>query len=385
MLSLARQVCCQLVFLFVADARFTGCTPLHFAAANGHLPIVRLLLKRGADPRIGDKHGVRPEDVAADYGYHAIVDVLREAGNEPTSALPQPIQPASSPRCRILKVQRSIGDSLAARRPSLSSLGGGSSRKVPLDPTTEPPVIDQPSPQTANAILYQPGRRPSLPTLLRNPPASRSGAFRRPSSAGEGADRGRKTMSSARAHHAVAIPEVNSVGRAVHQETIAIMHKPTSKYSLSNIFKKTGDLPLFEEGPSGLVEVNPGGARTLDDVLTAPAPPADAVWYQARKSSEVIVSSPLALGATMARETSPDGTPSASRSNSLSRVRSTSAPDTKMSNNLSRQPRQFIPVTVKTPPSNQHIRPNKNTQADSTEPATLATVGPETASQAPCA
>jgi len=77
------------------------------------------MLKRGADPHIGDKHGVRPEDVAADYGYHAIVDLLRGGSEITESNTPPPNQPALPSRSRILKVQRSIGDTLAMRRPSL--------------------------------------------------------------------------------------------------------------------------------------------------------------------------------------------------------------------------------------------------------------------------
>ena len=125
---------------------------------------------------------------------------------------PPPNQPTSPSRSRILKVQRSIGDTLAMRRPSLSSLGGGSSH-VSSDLTTELPIVGQLSPQVVKSISYQPGRRPSLPTLVHN--ARRSGTFRRPSSAGEGAEWNRSPkspLSSTDMHHPSTEPGINMGG-----------------------------------------------------------------------------------------------------------------------------------------------------------------------------
>ncbi|TPX65093.1 hypothetical protein SpCBS45565_g05410 [Spizellomyces sp. 'palustris'] len=53
-----------------------GQTALHFAAANGHLEVVRELLVHGACPTIRDEFNCSPIDVAAAVGRRDIVDVL---------------------------------------------------------------------------------------------------------------------------------------------------------------------------------------------------------------------------------------------------------------------------------------------------------------------
>ncbi|KAL7415272.1 ankyrin repeat-containing domain protein, partial [Mrakia frigida] len=43
---------------------YPGSGPLHFAASNGHLQIVKLLLSKGARQDMKDKNGLMPEDLA---------------------------------------------------------------------------------------------------------------------------------------------------------------------------------------------------------------------------------------------------------------------------------------------------------------------------------
>lgn len=54
-----------------------GSTPLHFAAANGHVPVVRILLACGAVHDKADKHGHTPEMLAEANGHEEVVETLR--------------------------------------------------------------------------------------------------------------------------------------------------------------------------------------------------------------------------------------------------------------------------------------------------------------------
>ncbi|GAA5980001.1 hypothetical protein JCM11641_008259 [Rhodosporidiobolus odoratus] len=63
-----------------------GSTPLHFAAANGHVAIVRLLLSFGADPRLLEKHGVSPEAIALQNGHLDVAEALRSWSPPPPSS-----------------------------------------------------------------------------------------------------------------------------------------------------------------------------------------------------------------------------------------------------------------------------------------------------------
>ena len=55
----------------------SGSGPLHFAAAAGHLQVVKLLLSNGARHDMRDKHGLTAEDLAVQGGHDEVVATLR--------------------------------------------------------------------------------------------------------------------------------------------------------------------------------------------------------------------------------------------------------------------------------------------------------------------
>jgi ankyrin repeat protein len=66
-----------------ADVNKTGWTPLHYAATNGHLAIMELLLENHAYIDAESPNGSTPLMMAAHYGTPAAVKLLLEAGADP--------------------------------------------------------------------------------------------------------------------------------------------------------------------------------------------------------------------------------------------------------------------------------------------------------------
>lgn len=66
-----------------ADVNKTGWTPLHYAATNGHLPVIELLLEQHAYIDAESPNGSTPLMMAAHYGTPAAVKLLLEAGADP--------------------------------------------------------------------------------------------------------------------------------------------------------------------------------------------------------------------------------------------------------------------------------------------------------------
>ena len=76
------EVCKQLIKQG-ADVNKPGWTPLHYAATNGHLVVMDLLLENHAYIDAASPNGSTPLMMAAHYGTTAAVKLLLEAGADP--------------------------------------------------------------------------------------------------------------------------------------------------------------------------------------------------------------------------------------------------------------------------------------------------------------
>ena len=74
---------CQQLIDKGADVNKTGWTPLHYAATNGHLETMTLLLDNYAYIDAASPNGTTPLMMAAHYGTPAAVKLLLEAGADP--------------------------------------------------------------------------------------------------------------------------------------------------------------------------------------------------------------------------------------------------------------------------------------------------------------
>lgn len=74
---------CRMLIERDADVNKTGWTPLHYAATNGHLEVMNLLLEENAYIDAGSPNGSTPLMMAARYGTAEAVKLLLEAGADP--------------------------------------------------------------------------------------------------------------------------------------------------------------------------------------------------------------------------------------------------------------------------------------------------------------
>ncbi len=74
---------CKALIARGADVNKPGWTPLHYAATNGHLPVIDLLLENYAYIDAASPNGTTPLMMAAHYGTAAAVRMLLEAGADP--------------------------------------------------------------------------------------------------------------------------------------------------------------------------------------------------------------------------------------------------------------------------------------------------------------
>ena len=76
-------VLCRLLISKNSDVNKTGWAPLHYAATNGHLEVMSLLLDENAYIDAASPNGTTPLMMAAHYGTPSAVKLLLEAGADP--------------------------------------------------------------------------------------------------------------------------------------------------------------------------------------------------------------------------------------------------------------------------------------------------------------
>lgn len=75
---------CKVLLEMDADVNKPGWTPLHYAATNSHIDVIRLLLDNFAYIDAASPNGTTPLMMAAMYGNSSAVKLLLEAGADPT-------------------------------------------------------------------------------------------------------------------------------------------------------------------------------------------------------------------------------------------------------------------------------------------------------------
>lgn len=74
---------CQLLIKKGSDVNKPGWAPLHYAATNGHLDVIKLLLEENAYIDAASPNGTTPLMMASHYGSESAVKLLLEAGADP--------------------------------------------------------------------------------------------------------------------------------------------------------------------------------------------------------------------------------------------------------------------------------------------------------------
>ncbi|KAI8595379.1 hypothetical protein EDD21DRAFT_391384, partial [Dissophora ornata] len=142
----------------------TGSTPLHFAAANGCLAVVEMLLKYGAIVDMMDKYGSSPLSVAAARNHPEVTSRLRlfssmQRGDQNLTPDNEPKDPFADRRGSSESSYRGAVVVTPSARSTAGHIKDTSSQSLPLPPTAR-----------ATQTTRVPGqRRISLPSIVESP------------------------------------------------------------------------------------------------------------------------------------------------------------------------------------------------------------------------
>jgi ankyrin repeat protein len=101
-----------------ADVNKTGWTPLHYAATNGHVDVIQLLLDNHAFVDAASPNGSTPLMLAAQYGTAQAVKLLLDEGAEPLHKNEQGLTPIDfARRASRIDAERLIAEAIRRQQP----------------------------------------------------------------------------------------------------------------------------------------------------------------------------------------------------------------------------------------------------------------------------
>jgi hypothetical protein len=101
-----------------ADVNKTGWTPLHYAATNGHVDVIQLLLDNHAFVDAASPNGSTPLMLAAQYGTPQAVKLLLDEGAEPLQKNEQGLTPIDfARRASRIDAERLIAEAIRRQQP----------------------------------------------------------------------------------------------------------------------------------------------------------------------------------------------------------------------------------------------------------------------------
>lgn len=144
----------------------SGSTPLHFAAANGHVPIIALLLSFGATASLREKYGLTAEQLAIQKGHGEAAEMLRNWIEEEGAPMSSGASQRSLGKRRLSNVRSSspLFPLLARASSTVSSIGSTSEMSPTFDGSSIPRRLSNKSHLSDGSSQR---RRSNIPTIFR--------------------------------------------------------------------------------------------------------------------------------------------------------------------------------------------------------------------------